>query len=651
MAKFDYSNNLEKTLNYFKNNKFIVLLILISIIIISLNNLISAIFNIKQTATQTISKRIISVNFDLIFDAGNVIGMAPLFVGKMNQVSSQDTDGIEEILNNKDVGIVNWLPFSLEINNISKDEHVILNQITFEITNYQDINPSELHKIFDIYTGDYQRYYESFNVKIDPDLKETGLFKTKFDKNQDIFKKKFYEIPPNKSEKFLISLTGKEVGKYDLRYKVAYSVNGVKKIEYGEEIRFIQLDYEFERAGNWSIYKKKNINPIKPNQPDKEKDKKCKELANDVVNLSENDIAKFIAPYLQGIFKGQKEQYTTIQVGAYKNKDNVDKMYLQLKKRGYPVYIRSTKRKNDSVLYQLRVGAFLSKFEAEIYGDILKIKENLDIYIVEIDGIPESIAKYTIGDYLYDIKTSGLKTREYVPPPFSSDENALNVYSGHDHHLGHAMPGTRIQKRRSNILDSNGPNEDRRLYIHFWGSSKYENAFDKGIEFIKNGQYKEANEMFKKAIELKPDYFEAYYELAITFRRLNNQNEALKAIQRAIELNPMSTIAYYEWGNCLSASQHHEKAIVKYQKAIEINPNFANAYYGLGVCLAEVNNYKEAIFNLKKAIDLSPENGAAWYMLGKILGDLGFYNKGAYCLERAIKYGKNIIQFESELRD
>lgn len=51
-------------------------------------------------------------------------------------------------------------------------------------------------------------------------------------------------------------------------------------------------------------------------------------------------------------------------------------------------------------------------------------------------------------------------------------------------------------------------------------------------------RYNEAIQCFDKAIEIDPNYSDAYYCKAITFKDMKKYGEAMKCYNKAIELDP-----------------------------------------------------------------------------------------------------------------
>jgi len=72
---------------------------------------------------------------------------------------------------------------------------------------------------------------------------------------------------------------------------------------------------------------------------------------------------------------------------------------------------------------------------------------------------------------------------------------------------------------------------------------KAEEYFSKGVGLHETQNYNEAIAAFEKAIEIKPDYAEAYYNLALTYWQQEQYGKVSENLQKVMELAPGSDVA------------------------------------------------------------------------------------------------------------
>ena len=108
------------------------------------------------------------------------------------------------------------------------------------------------------------------------------------------------------------------------------------------------------------------------------------------------------------------------------------------------------------------------------------------------------------------------------------------------------------------------------------GEKSHESWYNKGVNLLNFGRYKEALEAFNKAIEIKPDYQEAWFYKGAALIKLGCLNEALEAYNKAIEIKPDFQFAWFIKGVTLTKVGCPNEALEAFNKAIEIRPALAS---------------------------------------------------------------------------
>lgn len=89
---------------------------------------------------------------------------------------------------------------------------------------------------------------------------------------------------------------------------------------------------------------------------------------------------------------------------------------------------------------------------------------------------------------------------------------------------------------------------------------------------------------------------------------LGKLQEAEISYRKAIELKPDFAEAHYNLGNILKDLSKLQEAELSYRKAIELKPDFAEAHSTLGKTLRDLGKSEEGTRHRKKAVDLKPED-------------------------------------------
>ncbi len=123
------------------------------------------------------------------------------------------------------------------------------------------------------------------------------------------------------------------------------------------------------------------------------------------------------------------------------------------------------------------------------------------------------------------------------------------------------------------------------------------------------------------------------------FAFMNGQyREALNLAKEAIQLASKDADAYQCAGNACMSLEDYENAIDYYKKAVKLEPNNGNRYFNLGYAYASAERAGESVKNLAKAEELgcTPENTVQLYnLLGIICFDIGRYNDALVNLSKA----------------
>jgi tetratricopeptide (TPR) repeat protein len=115
---------------------------------------------------------------------------------------------------------------------------------------------------------------------------------------------------------------------------------------------------------------------------------------------------------------------------------------------------------------------------------------------------------------------------------------------------------------------------------------------------------------YGRVLALKPELFEAHFDLAGLLETQGKHDEALLEYGRAAELNPADAETQYDLGVILlKEKQDYEQAKPHLAKAIELNPAHSQAIKALGFAnlWSEKTDVVEGVRLLKKYLELEPQ--------------------------------------------
>jgi serine/threonine protein kinase/Tfp pilus assembly protein PilF len=132
--------------------------------------------------------------------------------------------------------------------------------------------------------------------------------------------------------------------------------------------------------------------------------------------------------------------------------------------------------------------------------------------------------------------------------------------------------------------------------------------------------WSDAEKMYKKAIELNPNYGTAHQWYSELLTSLGNFSDAEKEIKLAQQHDPLSPIINTWIGVVFYFSRDYDRAIKHFQKVRELHPDFYTLYYWMSITYTQSKMHDEAIASAEKARKLSkrkvhiPASGYAYAM-------------------------------------
>lgn len=130
-------------------------------------------------------------------------------------------------------------------------------------------------------------------------------------------------------------------------------------------------------------------------------------------------------------------------------------------------------------------------------------------------------------------------------------------------------------------------------------------TFEKGVKSLKKGNNAEAVELFNKAIQEHPNYYQAHLALGEEYARVKNFDAARSAFAKASDSRPKAAQPHISLGVILVKNGQHKEAVDQLKQAIDLGDKGVNTYLFLGLALMETDANEEAEKMLLKAQDIA----------------------------------------------
>ena len=146
----------------------------------------------------------------------------------------------------------------------------------------------------------------------------------------------------------------------------------------------------------------------------------------------------------------------------------------------------------------------------------------------------------------------------------------------------------------------------------------YEAWFNLAVAATGAGDTVRAIAAYERAIELRPDAVETHRNFGRLLLAERRVSEAVACFKRATRLKPLSATAHNDLGEAYRQAERLEDAERAFARALELDPAYASAYYNLALTLAARGRTREAVQRFRTYLKLAPDAADAPQVQGWI---------------------------------
>lgn len=218
-----------------------------------------------------------------------------------------------------------------------------------------------------------------------------------------------------------------------------------------------------------------------------------------------------------------------------------------------------------------------------------------------------------------DVKVLDVETRKLIESSSSQGEGIDSILRTQIDELS--------QDISRSLITSGGKADPAEMRIEDVTTSSLEayNYYLKGREAIDKLYWKEASINLKRALEIDPDFAEAYLYLSRVYHYLFDFPARNRSYQQAMSLAKKVSEKerfYIEALHAWRVEGDVEKSLRIYQELIAKYPREKRAYYQLALLYRSVGQLDTALAQLQKTLELDPFNGPALNLIAYIYLDL-----------------------------
>ncbi|MEJ1958049.1 MAG: tetratricopeptide repeat protein [Nitrosomonadales bacterium] len=128
-----------------------------------------------------------------------------------------------------------------------------------------------------------------------------------------------------------------------------------------------------------------------------------------------------------------------------------------------------------------------------------------------------------------------------------------------------------------------------------------------GVTYQELGRLSEAEAIYRRTLQIKPDFAEVHNNLGNTLAKLGRLDEAEKSYRNALAIKPEYFETHNNLGNTLVNLGRLDESVACYIHALEIAPNFVEAHFNLGNTLWNLGLVANAEASYLKALEIDPD--------------------------------------------
>lgn len=127
-------------------------------------------------------------------------------------------------------------------------------------------------------------------------------------------------------------------------------------------------------------------------------------------------------------------------------------------------------------------------------------------------------------------------------------------------------------------------------------------AYNGGLQPLKEEKYQEAIPWFEKAVSIDPKFAFAWDNLGVCYRRINNFPKAEEAYKQSLSIDPKGKTALQNLPVVYLYEKKNDEAIQAYKNILQYYPDDPEAYYGVAlVYFQNKDDMENALINACKA--------------------------------------------------
>jgi tetratricopeptide (TPR) repeat protein len=163
--------------------------------------------------------------------------------------------------------------------------------------------------------------------------------------------------------------------------------------------------------------------------------------------------------------------------------------------------------------------------------------------------------------------------------------------------------------------------------------------YTQALAMYRNRSFHDAIELFKKSIDLNPDFPQAHEFIGRCFFESGQKDLAKRSAKDILArtFNPADSATYSVRGYAYHVLNKETKAVKEYAMGIKLNPKDASLYRTRSNSLSKLRRVNPALKDINKAMQLKPKDYRNYMIRGAVYGRSQNFNKAMADFEKALQ--------------
>ncbi len=206
---------------------------------------------------------------------------------------------------------------------------------------------------------------------------------------------------------------------------------------------------------------------------------------------------------------------------------------------------------------------------------------------------------------------------------------------------------TTAQVLTTDLADTSFSSSSRRAgsfeFMEKGDATEQQGLVNDGILMMRNGDSEGAIVDFRRAIEIDPQYVQAYVSLGSAQLRIEDLEGAERSFRRAIEIEGENVLALVGLGQTYKLFDQTEQAVAYLERALEIDPRSVDATYTLALIYQADGEIEKEVEALIRTVEFDERHSHALSRLADIYLANGLYEQAISALN-AVQAGRAPVE-------